>query len=119
LPEKEGPDPQGFRPFLSGGSEAYSACIKTAKFGSSKPSNRIEYVNSTSSRVPSRITGCQFGFGQPIAAAVELTDLAPTRSVPFLPGVSSASSLSEKVPSWDSMGLLGLFQGLLQSMIDV
>ena len=70
-----------------------------------------------SARVPGRIWGVQFGFGQTCGALNALTDCFGTDSCPFLLEVTVAELLAEKVVVWDSTGLFGLVPALKKSMI--
>jgi hypothetical protein len=79
-----------------------------------KPANVSVYVKLSSVRVPPRIVGVQFGFGQTCGTPNPLTDCAGTRSCPFLEETTVASLLSEKVDVWDSTRLP---PWLVQSMV--
>jgi hypothetical protein len=67
-----------------------------------------------STRVPSRIEGSQFGFGQTCGALNGLADCAGTRNCPFLVEATVAVLESENDAVWDSTRLP---PWLVQSMV--
>jgi hypothetical protein len=75
------------------------------------------YVNDSSTSVPSRIRGVQFGFGQTCGAENGLTDCAGTRNWPFLVEATVAVLLAVNSAVCDSIGFCGLVPGLKQSMV--
>jgi len=72
------------------------------------------YVKVSSTRVPDRIEGVQFGFGQTCGALNGLTDRVGTRNCPFLVEATVAELLAENVVVWDSTRLP---PWLVQSMV--
>ena len=82
--------------------------------GDEKPANVSVYVKLSSTSVPSRIEGVQFGFGHTCGAPNALADCAGTRNCPFLVEATVAVLLSEKVEVWDSTRLP---PWLVQSMV--
>jgi hypothetical protein len=72
------------------------------------------YVKLLSVRVPARIEGVQFGFGQTCGAENGLTDCVGTDNCPFLVEVTVVALLAAKVVVWDSTRLPPL---LVQSMV--
>jgi len=79
-----------------------------------KPAKVSVYVKVLSDRVPARIEGVQFGFGQTCGAENGLTDRVGTDNCPFLVEVTVAELLAEKVVVWDSTRLP---PWLVQSMV--
>ena len=72
------------------------------------------YVKEVSVRVPDRIEGVQFGFGQTCGALNGLADCAGTVNCPFLVEATVAVLVAEKVVVWDSTRLP---PWLVQSMV--
>jgi hypothetical protein len=72
------------------------------------------YVKELSVRVPGRIEGVQFGFGQTCGALNGLTDRAGSVNCPFLVEATVAELLAAKVVVWDSTRLP---PWLVQSMV--
>jgi hypothetical protein len=60
------------------------------------------YVKLSSTRLPDRIEGVQFGFGQTCGASNGLADCDGTRNCPFLVDATVAVLLSEKLAVWDA-----------------
>jgi len=79
-----------------------------------KPANVSVYEKLLSVRVPARIEGVQFGFGQTCGAENGLADCAGTDSCPFFEEVSVVELPAEKVAVWDSTRLV---PWLVQSMV--
>ena len=75
------------------------------------------YVKLLSVRVPGRIEGVQFGFGQTCGAENGLAVCCGTVNCPFLVEATVAELSALKVDVWDSIGLFLLLPGLLQSMV--
>jgi hypothetical protein len=87
--------------------------------GDVKPAKVSVYEKLTSVTDPDRMTGVQFGFGQPTGAPLKLTDFAGTDNCPFFAEVTVASLVGEKLVVWDSTALFGFVPWLKQSMIAV
>lgn len=75
-----------------------------------KPSKVSVYLKELSVRLPSRIAGVQFAFGQTCGAENGLTDCVGTLNCPFFVEITVADD--ENVVVWESMGLFGFFPGL-------
>ncbi len=60
------------------------------------------YLKLSSTRVPPRIKGVQFGFGHTCPTEAGLTDCAGTVSLPFLLEVAVAEEVAVKSVVWDS-----------------
>lgn len=75
------------------------------------------YLKELTTRVPVRISGIHFGFGQTCGAENGVTDCVGTFNCPFFVEDTVADDEAENVVVWDSMGLFRLFPGLLQSMV--
>ena len=85
------------RPFLSSGSARYvtryGPVIKM--YGLVKPANVTEYVKLSSTRVPLRIRGVQFGFGQTCGASNGLAVASRTLSLVVPPFPTHLRTLSQ------------------------
>jgi hypothetical protein len=84
-----------------------------------KPLKVSVYEKLTSVTDPARMTGVQFGFGQPTGAPVKLTDCVGTDNCPFFEEVTVALLVGEKLVVCDSTGFCGFVPPLKQSMIAV
>jgi hypothetical protein len=82
--------------------------------GAAKPAKVSVYVKLSSSSVPARIEGVQFGFGQTCGASNGLADCAGTLNCPFLVEATVAVLEAVKSDVWDSTRLPPL---LVQSMV--
>jgi hypothetical protein len=88
-------------------------------YGLEKPANVTVYVKLVSWRVPGRMTGVQFGFGQTCVTELGLTDRDGMVSLPFFVEATVTVLEAENVVVWDSTGLFGFSPGLKQSTIAV
>ena len=79
-----------------------------------KPAKVSVYVKLLSVRVPGRIEGVQFGFGQTCGAENGLAVRVGTVNCPFLVEATVVVLLALKVDVWDSTRLPPL---LVQSMV--
>lgn len=119
LPQEEGPEPGGPRPFLRGLLRLLAARSHhgpvIVMYAAEKPSKVSVYVKLTSVGLPETNAAVQFPFGQdPAGGAVGgLTDAVPTSILPFFAAVAGNVVLTEKLVAWDSTSLFGLVPLLL------
>ena len=88
-------------------------------YGEVKPAKVSVYVKLVSWRVPSRMTGVQFGFGQTCPTDAGFATAWRTVSLPFFVEVAVNVSEAEKFVVCDSIGFCGFTPGLKQSTIAV
>ena len=91
-------------------SAAYGPVIEMK--GCEAPSNVTVYVKLSTTSVPARILGVQFGFGQTCGAENGLTERDGIVSRPFFGESLPLLVELENVVVWDSTGLFGLTPGL-------